>query len=81
MLEQEAAGETVSPVLLAKAYVSLDRREEAFRKLAEALDEKDRHLLTLWTDPAWDSVRSDPRFREVLSKARRGKMKEWPTPC
>jgi TolB-like protein len=68
---REASGEKVSPVLLARVYVNLERTEEAFQKLTEAVEIKDRHLLALWTDPAWDSVRSDPRFIEVLSKARR----------
>jgi hypothetical protein len=71
--KREASGESVSPVLLARVYVNLDRTEEAFLKLSEALEKKDRHLLSLWTDPAWDSVRSDPRFKRILSEARRGK--------
>ncbi len=76
LLQREASGEEVSPVMLARVFVNLERTEEAFRKLTEAIEAKDRHLLSLWTDPAWDSVRSDPRFREILSKARRGSVKE-----
>ncbi len=73
---RESEGGGVSPVLLARAYVNLDRTEEAFQKLGEALALKDRHLLSLWTDPVWDSVRSDPRFKDILSKARSGGVRE-----
>jgi len=70
--ERKAQGEKVSSVLLARAYVGLNRTDEAFRELEAALKERDRNLASLFADPAWDSVRADPRFREVLSKARRG---------
>lgn len=74
--DRKAQGEKVSPVLLARAYVGLHRTEEAFRELTAAVEEKDRNLISLWTDPAWDSVRTDPRFREILSKARRGSERD-----
>jgi TolB-like protein len=69
--DRAARGERVSPVLRARAFVGLNRTDEAFRELRAALDEKDRNLVSLWTDPAWDSIRADPRFREILSKVRR----------
>ena len=69
--DRKAQGESVSPVLLARAYLGLDRAEDAFRELEDAVEKKDRNIVSLWTDPAWDSVRTDPRFREILSKARR----------
>ena len=47
--------------------------DEALAKLNEALKARDRNLASLWTDPAWDSIRSDPRFRQILSDARRGR--------
>ena len=78
LLKRKAEGEEVSPVHLAQAYVGLHRFEEAFQELNVALERKDRHLVSLWTDPAWDSIRSDPRFRQILSKARRGgEGNEW----
>ncbi len=65
-------GAAVSSVFLARAYLGLHHTEEAIRELEQALEEKDRNLISLWTDPGWDSLRTDPRFREILSKARRG---------
>lgn len=67
---RRAAGETVSPVALARASVALGRREEAYGYLDEALARKDRALMTLWTDPVWDELRGDARFREVLGTVR-----------
>jgi len=64
------AGEKVSPVALARASVALGREAEAYRYLEEALARKDRSLLTLWTDPVWDDLRGDTRFREILSTVR-----------
>jgi tetratricopeptide (TPR) repeat protein len=70
--ERQAEGDEVSPVLLARAFVGLNRTEEALRELEAAVEAKDRNLVSLWADPAWDSIRTDPRFRRILSKARGG---------
>jgi len=59
-------------VHMARAYVGLNQTEDAFRELEAALKEQDRNLVSLFADPAWDSIRGDPRFREILSRARRG---------
>ena len=56
---------------VARAYFELDRVEEAFSELRSAVRQKDRQLVSLWTDPAWDSIRSDPRFKRILSQTRR----------
>ncbi|MCJ7629580.1 MAG: hypothetical protein MUO50_14485, partial [Longimicrobiales bacterium] len=78
--DRKAQGEGVSSVLMARAYVGLHRKEDAFRELEAALEKKDRNLVSLWTDPAWDSIRSDPRFREILTKARRGSEQDGSLP-
>ena len=72
--ELEAArnrGEKISPVLLARAYVGLGRTDDAFQELKAAVKAKDRNLVGLWTDPAWDSLRGDPRFRSILAEVRK----------
>jgi tetratricopeptide (TPR) repeat protein len=80
LLHRKAEGEQVSPVLLARAYVNLGRADEAFQELTAAVEAKDRRLISLWTDPAWDSIRSDPRFRRILTKVRRGPERGGGTP-
>jgi TolB-like protein len=82
------AGEEVSPVELARACVGVGDFEAAFPYLETALEEGDRNLVTLWTDPAWDTLRPDPRFRQILTQVRRSKIgkgfpipdRPWPIP-
>ncbi len=69
--EREEGGEKISPVILARTYMGLDRTDEAFQELEAAVEKRDRNLLSLWTDPAWDSVRTDPRFRKIMMDIRR----------
>ena len=74
--KRRAEGERVSPVVLARAYLFVEREEDAFRELEAAVEARDRNLVSLWTDPAWDSVRADPRFREILAEARKNRREE-----
>jgi TolB-like protein len=63
-------GVVVSPVALARASVGIGDLEGAFPYLEQALEDGDRNLVTLWTDPAWDILRSDPRFNQILLRIR-----------
>jgi len=71
--ERRARGEKVSSVDLARAQLALGQTDRALDLLAEAAESRDRQLLTVWTDPAWDTLRTDPRFREVLARVRKGR--------
>jgi len=64
-------GEEVSPVELARACVGVGELEAVFPYLEAAMEEGDRKLVTLWTDPAWDVLRPDPRFKEILTRVRK----------
>jgi TolB-like protein len=68
--EKRAQGHQVSPVQEARARVGLADLDGAVRLLQEGLEKRDRNLLSLWTDPAWDPLRTDPRFREILKNLR-----------
>jgi len=68
--ERARAGEEVSSVERARAAVGIGELDVAFPFLEDALAEGDRNLVTLWTDPAWDVLRSDPRFKEILVRVR-----------
>lgn len=68
---KKSQGEKVSPVVLARAYVGVQRNEEALRELEAGVRARDRNLISLWTDPAWDSLRGDPRFRSILAEVRK----------
>ena len=71
--ELRARGGKVSSVDLARAQLALGQTERALELLAEAAESRDRQLLTVWTDPAWDTLRTDPRFREILARIRKGR--------
>jgi len=76
-----AAGETVkaenllndlskqryaSPYFVARAYLALGRKDEAIHRLESALAEHAEWMVLLGIDPQMDSLRGDPRFRELL---------------
>ena len=68
--KRSEAGERVSPVDLARAYVGMGDLEAAYPHLEAALVERDGNLVTLWWDPAWTDLRHDPRFRQILTELR-----------
>ncbi len=65
----EAAGRDVSATELAAAHAALGHAEEAIALLAEAVEDGDRGLSTLRSDPVWDELRGNGRFREIERQA------------
>jgi hypothetical protein len=57
-----------SPYEIASMYAELGDKEEAFRWLNTAYQERDAGLLQLRTDYSLDPIRSEPRFAELLRK-------------
>jgi serine/threonine protein kinase/Tfp pilus assembly protein PilF len=53
---------------LAKYYISLERKNEAIELLEEAYVRCDSGLNSIKTDPVFDDLRSDPRFKVLLKK-------------
>jgi len=58
----------VSPAELGIIYVALGEREEAFASLEKAYTGHDNQLQFLGVDPNYDSLRSDPRFQDLLRR-------------
>ena len=58
----------VSPCELAYLYAALGEREKAFASLEKAYVEQDLHLMNLNSDRNFDSLRSDPRFQDLLRR-------------
>jgi len=56
----------VSPAELAVLYTTLDEREQALASLERAYVEHDYQLQFLAVNPAPDSLRSDPRFQNLI---------------
>ena len=48
--------------------LGLGERDRALGWLEKALDERSSQMCFLRVEPLWDSLRPDPRFREVLKQ-------------
>jgi serine/threonine-protein kinase len=62
-----AEREYVSPVSIAYIYAALGDLDEAFAQLQTAAANRDPNLLGLKSNPAFDGLRGDPRYGELLS--------------
>jgi TolB-like protein/Flp pilus assembly protein TadD len=60
--------EYVAPSELAILYAGLGNKEEAFAALGRACDEHDPLMQYLKVEPHYDSLRSDPRFVDLMRK-------------
>ena len=67
-LERAAPQQYVSPLEFALVYIGLDEKDRAFGMLEKAYGERSPWLASLAADPAFDPLRSDPRFRELLRR-------------
>jgi adenylate cyclase len=64
----KAMKEYVSPALIATIYAGLGEKEEAFHSLEKAYAAHDLELRYVGTDPAYDKLRADPRFTDLLRR-------------
>ena len=53
---------------VASIYAALGDKEHAFAELESAFAERDWYLHRLKVDPYWDTLRDDPRFKEMLKR-------------
>jgi len=67
-LEELSKLEYGTPSLKALIYAELGQKDKAFKWLEEAYKKSDIRLNYLKVDPLFDSLRSDPRFTELLKK-------------
>jgi len=52
---------------IALIYCGLGDKERAFESLGKACEEKD-DMMDFKVDPAWDSLRSDPRYKSLIKR-------------
>ena len=72
LLQRDARGEHVVEYRIAAVYEVMGERDEAFRWLEKAIDDRDglgSWLVWLNHDPVWNAARKDPRFREIERRA------------
>jgi TolB-like protein/Tfp pilus assembly protein PilF len=66
---QQAADEQyISPVVFAIFYTDLNEKDKAFEWLEKAYEEHSTWLINLKTDPQFESLRSDPRFADLVRR-------------
>ena len=65
-LRAESRTRYSSPLDIAMIYAALSESDEAFTWLTKAYDENSPWLIELKVEPAWDNIRSDPRFGNLL---------------
>jgi serine/threonine protein kinase/tetratricopeptide (TPR) repeat protein len=65
----EASKQRYVPALaFAVVYVGLGEKDQAFAWLEKAYEERFNRLAYLRREPVWDSLRSDPRFDDLLRR-------------
>jgi serine/threonine-protein kinase len=67
-LQQMAQRRYVSPVYIAKVYAGLGETDQALAMLDRAFQEHSDQLTELRVDPAFDRLRANPRFAELLRR-------------
>jgi TolB-like protein/Tfp pilus assembly protein PilF len=68
-LQEVSKERYVSPAAVAAIYAALGDNDRAFNWLDKAQKEHDGLLVRLKVDARYDSLRSDPRFEELLKRA------------
>jgi serine/threonine-protein kinase len=58
----------VSAGLISAIYIALGQKDQAFKWLEKAYEERDYHIEYIKVDPMFDSIRSDPRYASLLKK-------------
>ena len=64
-----AAGQYASPLDFARMYAALGDAARTFPALDAAFEDNSAGLVFLNVDPAWNSVRADPRFAAAVRRA------------
>jgi TolB-like protein/DNA-binding winged helix-turn-helix (wHTH) protein/Tfp pilus assembly protein PilF len=58
----------VTPVALSYVYIGLGNKDQAFTWLEKGYQERSNHIAFLKVNPTVDSLRSDPRFADLLRR-------------
>jgi DNA-binding winged helix-turn-helix (wHTH) protein/TolB-like protein/Tfp pilus assembly protein PilF len=68
-MQVEANKRYVSPYTVAAIYTALGEKDQAFKWLERAYEERDVWLMNLKVDPVFAKLRSDKRFQDLLTRA------------
>jgi TolB-like protein/DNA-binding winged helix-turn-helix (wHTH) protein/Flp pilus assembly protein TadD len=67
-LKQDSAQEYVPGTSVALIYAGLGEKDQAFAWLDKGYEERAFQMQWLKIEPRWDSLRSDPRFQDLLQR-------------
>jgi TolB-like protein/Flp pilus assembly protein TadD len=67
-IEALASQQYVSPLSVAIIHIALDNKDEAFDWLEKSYQEKANKLVFLGVQPTYNSIRSDPRFVDLMKR-------------
>ena len=67
-LLEDAGRRERSQFWLGSLYARLGEKDKAFESLNKALDRRNIRLTYFVADPRYDSLRSDPRYEEILRR-------------
>lgn len=67
-IESQSIGSTQHSIKIARIYTVLKEKELAFNFLEKAYVEHDVDLLGLKSDPRWNSISNEQKFKELVSK-------------
>ena len=59
----------MSPYTVAAIYTGLGDKDDAFKWLEKAFEERDVWLMNLKVDPVFSRLRTDKRFGDLLARA------------
>jgi tetratricopeptide (TPR) repeat protein len=68
-LEQRSTRTYVQPMWIAAIYAALGDKDEATQWLRQAVGDRSVWLIYLKVDPFFDSLRSDPRYADLVRQA------------
>ncbi|HKF57750.1 MAG TPA: hypothetical protein VKJ45_19995 [Blastocatellia bacterium] len=68
LVKAEGSRKPVKPTFIAWLYTELGDKDQAIEWLQRALKEHDMTLVELSVSPVWDSLRSDPRFVDLVRR-------------
>jgi serine/threonine-protein kinase len=67
-LEKQAKQSYVAPNIIAKVYIGLGEKEHAIEWLEKAYENREDSSTWLNSDPSFDSLRSEPRFQDLVRR-------------
>ena len=67
-LAEQSKHRYVAPYDIAAVHIGLGNKSQAFDYLERAFDDHSSWLIFMRADPRFDSIRSDPRYQELLRR-------------